>query len=65
MLKVYPGSVAISAAVSESSEDFGRLKVFAEQSCPGSTDIGATVMDAKSRDDILATLIGLQAICTL
>ena len=50
MLKVSLGSAAISAAVSESSEDFGRRKVVAEQSRPGSTDIGATVLDAKSWD---------------
>ena len=44
------GSAAISAAVLESSEDFGRRTIIAVQSRPGSTDIGATVMDAKSRD---------------
>ena len=52
MLKVSLGSTAISAAVLESSEDFGRRTVIAVQSRPGSIDIGATVMDAKSRDDI-------------
>ena len=64
MPKVSPGPAAISAAVLESSEDFGRRKVIAEQSCPGSPDIGAPVLDAKSRDDIPALLIGLQATCT-
>ena len=52
MPKTSPGSAAILAAISESSEDFDRLKVISEQSCPGSTDIGATVLDAKSRDYI-------------
>ena len=52
MLKVSLGSVAILAAVLESSEDFGRRTVIAVQSRPGSTDIGATVMDAKSWDGI-------------
>ena len=52
MPKVSLGSTAISAAVSESSEDFGRRRVVAEQSCPGSTDIAETVLDAKSRDYI-------------
>ena len=38
-------------------------KVITEPSFPGSTDIGAIELDAKSRDDIPALLIGLQAIC--
>ena len=37
-------------------------KVISEQSFLGSTDIGAIELDAKSRDDIPALLIGLQAI---
>ena len=48
MPKVSLGSAAISSAVLGSSEDFGRRKVVAEQSCTGSTDIGATVLEAKS-----------------
>ena len=52
MPKISLGLAAISAAVLESSEDFGRRTVIAVQSRPGSTDIGATVMAAKSRDDI-------------
>ena len=52
MPKVSLGLAANSSAVLESSEDFDRLKVISEQSCPGSTDIGATVLDAKSRDYI-------------
>ncbi len=38
-------------------------KVISERSFLGSTDIGAIELDAKSRDDIPALLIGLQAIC--
>ena len=52
MPKVSLGSAAILAAVLGYSEDFGRRTVIAVQSRPGSTDIGATVMDAKSRNDI-------------
>ena len=52
MPKISLGSPAISAAVSESSEDFGRRTAIAAQSCPGSIDIGATVLEAKSRDGI-------------
>lgn len=37
-------------------------KVVEEQSWLGSVDIGAIELAAKSRDDIPATLIGLQAI---
>ena len=37
-------------------------KVISEQSYLGSTNIGATELDTKSRDDIPALLIGLQAI---
>ena len=37
-------------------------KVISEPSFPGSTDIGAIELDAKSRDDIPALLIGLQAV---
>ena len=37
-------------------------KVISEQSFLGSTNIGAIELDAKSRDDIPALLIGLQAI---
>ena len=37
-------------------------KVISEQSFLGSTDIGAIELDAESRDDIPALLIGLQAI---
>ena len=61
MPKVSPGLAAIPAAVSGSSEDFGRRRVVAVQSCPGLTDIGAPVLDAKSRDDFPALLIGVQA----
>ena len=37
-------------------------KVISEPSFLGSTDIGAIELDAKSRDDIPAILIGLQAV---
>ena len=37
-------------------------KVTSEPSFPGSTDIGAIKLNAKSRDDISALLIGFQAI---
>ncbi len=50
MPKVSLGSAAISTAVLGYSEDFGRRTVIAVQSCPGSTDIAATVLDAKSWD---------------
>ena len=50
MPKVSLGLAANSSAVLESSEDFGRWTVIALQPCPGSTDIGATVLDAKSWD---------------
>ena len=40
MPKISLGSTAISAAVLESSEDFGRRTAIAAQSCPGSIDIG-------------------------
>ena len=38
-------------------------KVISEQSFLDSNDIGAIKLDAKSRDDVPALLIGLQAIC--
>ena len=38
-------------------------KVISEQSFLDSNDIGAIKLDAKSRDDVPALQIGLQAIC--
>ena len=37
-------------------------KVISEQSYLGSTDIGAIYLDPKSRDDIPALLLGIQAV---
>ena len=54
---------AKSAFIAESSEDFfGTLKIIEDQSWLGATDIGAIELDATSRDDIPAILIGLQAV---
>ena len=41
---------------------FGTLKIIEDQSWLGATDIGAIELDATSRDDIPAILIGLQAV---